>query len=419
MKTPYYFVIALAILAIWAVACQPQPIAPGPEQVATSVFQTVVAEQTRVAAEWTPTATDTPEPTPDHAATQAAETAAAQTQTAQAPTAEAPTATPEPSATPTLAAATLTPVGTTPTATKPTGAGPTATTTGGGPSTPCNQASLAQDVTAPPGASFRPDTDFTKTWQVKNTGSCTWTTGYSLVFDSGNAMSGKSSIAMPKSVKPGETVDLSVDLTAPNKNGEYTGNWRLRDASGAKFGLGSQNAPLVVKITVSALDKVVYNFIDRACDAKWRNADDTNLACPGTQGDPLGWVQVVNDPVLENGTTEDEPALLTYPSQGAGGAIRGRFPAFNVKAGDHFQATIGCLDGSPSCKVKFQLRYRLPGQDAATFGQWAQTFDGDIKKVDVDLTSLAGEQVEFVLVVLADGASDDDRAFWLMPRIVR
>jgi len=38
--------------------------------------------------------------------------------------------------------------------------------------------------------------------------------------------------------------------------------------------------------------------------------------------------------------------------------------------------------------------------------------------LDVDLSSLAGKSVEFVLAVLANGPSFQDWAFWLAPRIV-
>jgi hypothetical protein len=37
-------------------------------------------------------------------------------------------------------------------------------------------------------------------------------------------------------VNPGQTVDISVNLTAPSDVGDYTGNWKLRDASGVLFG---------------------------------------------------------------------------------------------------------------------------------------------------------------------------------------
>src|SRR5574338_1618752 len=70
----------------------------------------------------------------------------------------------------------------------PTLALPTATRAA--PPTPvCDQAQFVRDVTIPDGTVFAPGATFTKTWRIKNAGTCTWS-GYSLVFDSGDSMGG-------------------------------------------------------------------------------------------------------------------------------------------------------------------------------------------------------------------------------------
>lgn len=116
---------------------------------------------------------------------------------------------------------------------------------------PCDRAAFVSDITVPDGTEFEPGEDFKKTWRLKNDGTCTWNTGYALVFDDGNAMNGPVSIPMPENVAPGETVDLSVNLTAPSKSGTYRGNWLLRNASGSAFGLGAKaNQPFYVEIVV-------------------------------------------------------------------------------------------------------------------------------------------------------------------------
>src|SRR5512143_3278895 len=40
----------------------------------------------------------------------------------------------------------------------------------------CDWAQFVADVTVPDGTSYAPGTTFTKTWRLKNIGSCTWTT---------------------------------------------------------------------------------------------------------------------------------------------------------------------------------------------------------------------------------------------------
>jgi hypothetical protein len=156
-------------------------------------------------------------------------TAAAQTVAAQL-TAGAPTATV--TSTPGGPSNTLAPL---PTATLtgvpaviPTVSAPTSTGT-------CDQALFITDVTVPDGTNFAPDTNFTKTWRFKNTGTCSWTPSYSVAFFSGNSMSGPAAISLPGNVDPGNTVDISVNLKSPSSNGNYTGYWKLRNAAGVAF----------------------------------------------------------------------------------------------------------------------------------------------------------------------------------------
>jgi hypothetical protein len=100
----------------------------------------------------------------------------------------------------------------------------------------CTQSTFISDVTIPDGTKMTPGQQFTKTWRVQNSGVCPWTTAFKLDNLSGEAMGG-SSIAMPNVVQPGQSVDLSVNMTAPAKAGNLTGGWRLRDDKGQEFGV--------------------------------------------------------------------------------------------------------------------------------------------------------------------------------------
>ncbi|HEX9387718.1 MAG TPA: NBR1-Ig-like domain-containing protein [Anaerolineales bacterium] len=138
------------------------------------------------------------------------------TQTVYAMTQTAPTQTPiPPTATP--VPATNTPV-------------PTAITY-------CDWAAFITDVTIPDGTQFAPGEVFTKTWRLKNIGTCTWTPDYDIVFTSGAQMSG-TTMQMPGYVAPGQSVDVAVTFTAPSAAGHYVGYWMLRNASGKLFGTG-------------------------------------------------------------------------------------------------------------------------------------------------------------------------------------
>lgn len=99
---------------------------------------------------------------------------------------------------------------------------------------PCNDADFISE-TVPDGTEYDVGEVFIKTWRLKNTGTCTWNSNYQLVFAEGDQMGGPSSKNLGQQVKPGEQVDLSVDLKAPNLQGTYKGYWKLRDDQGAYF----------------------------------------------------------------------------------------------------------------------------------------------------------------------------------------
>jgi hypothetical protein len=160
-------------------------------------------------------------------------TAAALTGETPTPTQETPTPTPSITDTPLASAAT-------------------------NPPTPCNLASFVSDVTIPDNASVTVNTAFTKTWRLRNVGSCTWTSGYQLVFDSGDQMGGPASQQLTAgTVAPGQTVDVSVNLTAPGSAGTYKGNWRLREPGGAVFGLSTGAFWVQIKATAVAANTPV------------------------------------------------------------------------------------------------------------------------------------------------------------------
>lgn len=116
---------------------------------------------------------------------------------------------------------------------------------------PCNRASFVTDVSIPDGTDLDPGESFTKTWRLRNSGSCTWNSNYELLFKDGDAMGGPASKDLTGSVAPGETVDISVDLTAPNSEGSYKGFWWLRSDAGIVFGVGSSgDVPFFVEIDV-------------------------------------------------------------------------------------------------------------------------------------------------------------------------
>lgn len=167
-------------------------------------------------------------------ATALAATSAAETQIA----AQTPSLTPTPNVTPTS-----TPIPVTPTETLT----PTPERT----PLPCNIIGFIDDITIPDGTEMQPGESFTKTWRLRNDGSCNWTDAYRLVFVSGDQMDGPSVQAFTTDwIYPGFDVDVSVDLVAPSEPGSYIGYWKLQNQAGGAFGLAPFGAAFYVEIVV-------------------------------------------------------------------------------------------------------------------------------------------------------------------------
>ena len=106
---------------------------------------------------------------------------------------------------------------------------------------------LLQDVTVADGTNVAYGAKFTKTWQFSNTGTCPWR-GYTIAFVSGDRMGAPDSAPVGDTA-PRSTVNVSVDLTAPTRDGVYTGVFELRNARGRALGIGIEKT-FWVKITV-------------------------------------------------------------------------------------------------------------------------------------------------------------------------
>lgn len=119
---------------------------------------------------------------------------------------------------------------------------------------PCNRASFVKDVTYSDGTEVIAGTAFTKIWRIKNNGSCTWTSGYVLLFDSGDQMGAPATSSITAgTVAPGATIDISVDLTAPATTGTYRGNFKLRSGDNIVFGINADGqGAFYVEIVVPA-----------------------------------------------------------------------------------------------------------------------------------------------------------------------
>ncbi|MFM8322872.1 MAG: NBR1-Ig-like domain-containing protein [Chloroflexota bacterium] len=290
------------------------------------------------------------------------------------------------------------------------------------PPSPCDWAQFIKDVTIPDGTLLSPGAHFTKTWRLRNIGSCTWNLNYALVYVSGDRMQTQNAFGMPGYVRPGETIDITAEFIAPLAAGRYRANWMLANHYGQTFGIGSDaRTAFWLDITVQGGGGPVdgsYAFTANMCSALWSN-DDRTLPCPGNQDSSQGSVVLLSAPVLETGKHENEAAIWTRPQQVNGGTIYGEFPAIKIQPGDRFMSDIGCLEDSKACDVTFYVDYQVEGRGVKNLGSWREVYDKMINRIDVDLSFLAGERVRFTLRVVTNGKPSAADAFWLGPVIRR
>ncbi len=197
--------LVTAFILFWLAACGGGTPTTDPSLAYTQIWQTVEVAQTQtaLAASPTPSSTNTP----------------------------AVSSTPGASNTPLL---TNTPLPGVPSATPF-----TISTPAGTQSTTCDNAVGVTDVTYPDGSEVVAGAPFVKTWRVKNLGPCTWNQNYILIFGWGGT--GTNWNTTPPShftaiVLPGETLDISVTLTAPTTAGNYGASFRLQNDKGYNFG---------------------------------------------------------------------------------------------------------------------------------------------------------------------------------------
>ncbi len=300
----------------------------------------------------------------------------------------------------------------------------------------CDRAQFISDVTVPDGTGFAPGIGFSKTWRLKNVGSCTWS-NYSLIFDSGEKMGGPDSAVIPTSVAPGQTVDITIQLTSPTTAGTYRGYWKLKNSSGVPFGIGSAGTKsfwVEIKVTgtgtvpptvtpgtpvtpATPIAGTVYDFVANVCTASWFSGAGQQ-PCPGTDGNSNGFVLIANPSRLENGTNDNRTGLITHPQNINNGYIQGIYPAYKVKSGDKFRTIVNCENGSTSCYVVFRLDYALVGSsNIQTFWAFVERYEGQYYTADIDLSPLVGQDVKFILSVSSTGSPAGDRALWVAPII--
>jgi hypothetical protein len=137
----------------------------------------------------------------------------------------------------------------------------------------CDNSVFIADVTIPDNTVMAPGQVFEKTWTFQNTGTCTWTEGYTIIFSNGDLMNGNTR-SVGQTVAPQAQVNVTVKLTAPSAPGTYSGYWRLVNGKGAPFG---QTVSVVIKVSPDATP---------ATPTSGPTATGTSTSAPAATGTP-------------------------------------------------------------------------------------------------------------------------------------
>jgi uncharacterized protein YkwD len=108
-----------------------------------------------------------------------------------------------------------------------------------------NSASFVADVTIPDNTSVAGGTKFTKIWRIANNGTCVWNPTYTVTHYSDETLGAPSSVPLPITY-PGQTADISIDLTAPNSTGTHRGNYVIKNPAGLIMSVGDDSRLWVI-----------------------------------------------------------------------------------------------------------------------------------------------------------------------------
>jgi peptidoglycan hydrolase-like protein with peptidoglycan-binding domain len=195
-----------------------------------------------------------------------------------------------------------------------------------GPQGCADSAEFVTDVTVPDNTAFAPGAAFTKTWRLRNAGTCTWVGSYALVFIGGEIMGGPASTPVTGNVSPGSQYDVSVNLVAPANPGTYKGSWQMRNTGGALFG--------------------VKPFVQIVVEADAPTATITNTSPPGPSHTPTNTLPApaqLNWPLVQQGNTGPTVYAVQYllRHRGYNIAADGNFGTQTKTSVQAFQASQG------------------------------------------------------------------------------
>ena len=289
-----------------------------------------------------------------------------------------------------------------------------------------NSFAYVYDVTIPDGMTITPNTIFTKSWYVTNTGTCTWNSNYKLVYHSGDQVGKSKSFPLLKTgyvIKPGESTTISAELMAPEKavterSRDYETYWAIESDKGEIFGSGeARNVYLSSKFHLDNQFNVVQNFASLICSDQ-----DGYIPCGVMDnGEGRGSVYYDETPMNESRRSQGNPGIIALPSASRdGGIVRFEFGPLRFPRGSTFYTNFCCRPDSPTCDAQVRLYVREPGYEEQLVQESREWYDGFMGqwKLTLDSIGVFDQEFFYIIEVETNGGSDnDDRILFINTRI--
>lgn len=168
-----------------------------------------------------------------------------------------------------------------------------------------NQGAFVADVTIPDNTTIQAGMVFTKTWRIRNAGTCIWGPDYTLDYYSGDRLGFTTPISLPVTL-PGSTIELSLRLQAPADPNTYQGNFVIKNPKGLVMAIG-EDSRLWTVINVAANVKGIATPTPTPTETPTPESGSTLTPAPTST--------VTNTPSAQGNTVTPACAATTDPAK--------------------------------------------------------------------------------------------------------
>lgn len=181
-------------------------------------------------------------------------------------------------------------------------------------------------------------------------------------------------------------------------------------------------AGLILAVVSSLPAAVVYDFVQKAPEAKWSRSLSAPGELPwnGRDNDARGFARHLTNAVLEDGKSYGL-VLQTHPEWKSEGSIFGTYANVQVPAGAKFAARVGFLKNATATDgVTFAVQ--IIDQSTGATQQLviqAARYDGVLDGLTADLAPYAGKTVSFRIGLRAGATARQDWAVWASAAITQ